>query len=63
MSHRMSLGDDGTLDTVIVCECGAEFRFNADDMEATPYDEFIDWALEDAATQHDADLDAANAAP
>jgi hypothetical protein len=57
-THRMHVGDDGTLDTVIVCQCGAEFRYNADELDATPYDEFLEWALEDAATQHDADLDA-----
>lgn len=42
--------DDGTLDTVIRCECGREHRFNydpsygdADDVDlGCGYDEFVD---------------------
>lgn len=31
MSDRIRLGDDGTLDTVVVCrECGKEARYNFD---------------------------------
>lgn len=57
----MQLGDDGTLDTVIVCsECGVELRYNWDggdegderDGEGA-YKAFVEWAKEDAADQHD----------
>lgn len=31
MSDRIRIGDDGTLDTVLVCrQCGAEARYNHD---------------------------------
>lgn len=31
MSERIQLGDDGTMDTVLVCnECGQEARYNYD---------------------------------
>ncbi len=56
-THRMSLGDDGTLDTVIVCQCGAEFRFNFDGDGDETYDDFIAWALDDAAVQHETEMD------
>ena len=61
------LGDDGTLDTVIVCrECGAELRYSYDpsmeewDYGHEPteiecqqaYDDFVDWAIEDAEDSH-----------
>lgn len=60
---RMRLGDDGTLDTLIVCsDCKAEFRYNYDPVhgreDATDdaddnYDSFVAWALEDAEGAHD----------
>ena len=54
------LGDDGTLDTVIVCDaCGAEMRFNYDPVggatsgqDADNYREFVRWAKNDAAETH-----------
>jgi hypothetical protein len=53
------LGDDGTLDTVIVCsECNRELRYNfvndgdSDEGEES-YDEFVSWAKADAADSHD----------
>lgn len=59
----MRLGDDGTLDTVIVCsDCGEEFRFNFDhdlDENATDeqyeaaYDEFVAQCKLDAADDHE----------
>ena len=63
----MLLGDDGTLDTVIVCsECGAEMRFNFDgehlDENATEqecsdaYDEFVAWAKEQATEDHECEV-------
>jgi len=54
------LGDDGTLDTVIVCRhCGEELRYNfandsvTDGDSEESYDSFVDWAKEDASEQHD----------
>ena len=52
------LGDDGTMDTVLVCDgCGEEMRYNfnhEDDCdEAGCYDQFVDWALEDAQENHE----------
>ncbi len=64
MATQMQLSDDGTLDTVISCaKCGAEFRYNFDgegepqeaDTESSAYDRFVEWALEDAAEEHDCD--------
>lgn len=59
----MQLGDDGTLDTVIVCsECGEELRYNFDGIDddgraemsdGDAYEAFVTWALEDAGEQHD----------
>jgi len=57
----MLLGDDGTLDTVIVCsECGAEMRYNFDGSDchtagdgARAYHEFVKWAKVDAAEDHE----------
>lgn len=51
------LTDDGTLDTVIVCECGREHRFNfepsfeteSEDEAAAEYDAFIDECIADVA--------------
>ncbi len=59
----MLLGDDGTLDTVIVCsECGAEMRYSHDgDFDGDSDDrtdeqrhaDFVAWAKEDSAEQHE----------
>jgi hypothetical protein len=61
----MRLGDDGTMDTVIVCsECGTELRYNFDgdnwdgihtaDLAAQEraYDEFVDESIKDAERRH-----------
>lgn len=52
----IELTDDGTLDTVLRCsDCGEEMRYTYDhglDSEET-YDEFIDWAIEDATYDHE----------
>jgi RNase P subunit RPR2 len=58
MSERIRLSDDGTLDTVLVCrECGAEARYNYDsdntNDDATDYDAFIEWAIEDFDSEHE----------
>lgn len=49
MSDRIRLGDDGTMDTVLVCrQCGAEARYNYDgpnDIEAAS----VDGAMEQLA--------------
>ena len=51
-----SLGDDGTLDTLIVCnDCNAELRYNFDgddDMPEYAYGEFVKWAKNDATETH-----------
>lgn len=59
------LGDDGTMDTVIVCgECGEEIRYNyassADDFDADDrrsdqqrYDDFVDECIADAEDSHE----------
>jgi len=58
------LSDDGTLDTVLVCtECRAHFRYNfashmegADEAEPAnddAYDQFVAWAIADAAEEHE----------
>ena len=61
----MQLTDDGTMDTVIRCsDCGEEFRFSyAEATETTtlegeveptePYDAFVEWAIEEAAEDHE----------
>ena len=53
----MTLRDDGTLDTVIACQCGAEHRYTYDPAEPSEADgdgdaylDFVDWCLADAAT-------------
>lgn len=62
-----SIGDDGTLDTVVVCDsCGEELRYNfsehhPDCVEEAPdairececYAEFREYVLEDAASEHE----------
>ncbi len=53
-SATMVLADDGTLDTVIQCTvCGQQQRFNVDDTET--YDAFVQWAIDTATYEHDAD--------
>ena len=53
---RIVLSDDGTMDTVLCCtECGEEMRYNFDpqpDSEET-YDDFVEWAIEDAESDHE----------
>ena len=61
----IELIDDGTLDTVLRCsECGEEMRYNFDPMDDTSdapdpdsgevdaYYAFVDWAMEDAESEH-----------
>ena len=66
----MLLGDDGTLDTVIVCsECGAEMRFNYEPADSwdgidtatlaeaeAGYDDFVVWCMEQAAEDHECEV-------
>ncbi len=57
----MRLTDDGTLDTVLICEeCELEVRYNfaSADENAYPegeqgYAEFVQWAINDADETHD----------
>ena len=60
-----TLGDDGTLDTVIYCDdCKSELRYTFDGKHAGDcnpiangdcdcYGRFIDWAMADAFDTHD----------
>ncbi len=59
----IELTDDGTLDTVLRCSnCGEEMRYTYDptqgesgDIADLPdtYDDFVDWAIGDAESEHD----------
>lgn len=51
----IDLRDDGTLDTVLVCRgCGTEARYNyGQDEGDRTLDEFVEWAREDFAADHD----------
>lgn len=56
---KLYLEDDGTLDTVLQCsECGEELRYNysAGEDDGT-YGDFVAWAKEDAAEQHENDVE------
>jgi transcription elongation factor Elf1 len=59
----IELTDDGTMDTVLRCsECGEEFRYNFDpgpDEEdgEDAYNAFVDWAIEDAESEHECPAD------
>jgi len=51
------LSDDGTLDTVVVCEaCGDEVRYtyqpDGDEDEVDGYLDFVEWCLKDADEDH-----------
>lgn len=56
----MTLSDDGTMDTVIMCSlCGEEFRYTylgspdtaTEDWDSA-YNDFVKWAIQDAAERH-----------
>jgi hypothetical protein len=59
----IQLTDDGTMDTVLKCsKCGEGMRYNFDGAEDTDageqeseeaYDEFVKWAISDAADAHE----------
>lgn len=72
----ITLTDDGTMDTVLRCsDCGEEFRYNYDggvehdgDNDDTRtdeqmYDDFVEWAIEDADSDHDCNVDKAGNYP
>lgn len=52
--------DDGTLDTVVLCE-GVEYRYTWGGMwdslpengEGMTYDDFVTWVMQDAVEQHE----------
>lgn len=49
-----SLVDDGTLDTVIVCDnCGKETRFTYDNNSRDEYGDFIEWCIEELKNDHE----------
>lgn len=53
-ARKFSLGDDGTMDTVIICDdCGEELRYNYSGETGETYDEFLEWAFEDAESEHE----------
>ena len=51
----IELTDDGTLDTVLRCsECGEDMRYTyMPDSDDDSYDAFVDWAIEDAESEHE----------
>ena len=59
MSSRFQLGDDGTLDTIIIdTETNKEHRFNYQNTEFPgSYEDFVEWCIN---TLHD-EIDAAEA--
>lgn len=65
----IELTNDGTMDTVLRCsECGQEMRYNYDPYDygddvlenekanQQAYDDFVDWAIEDATAEHECGL-------
>lgn len=49
------LSDDGTMDTVVVCdECGQEYRgtYDGDGDPETGYDDFVDYLINEVADEH-----------
>lgn len=58
----ITLIDDGTMDTVLRCsECGEEMRYNFQpdpdiDDDGDAYDDFVEWAIEDATADHECTL-------
>ena len=62
-----SLGDDGTLDTILTCdECGNSERYTFDGCEVQDhqehpvdcvcYPQFVTWAKDDAKAYHECDF-------
>jgi transcription elongation factor Elf1 len=56
-SNRIRLGDDGTMDTVLVCrDCGREFRFNFDvgplSDETPEYDAWVAGIIAETEAEH-----------
>lgn len=48
------LGDDGTMDTVLVCEeCGEEFRFSRDVSFCEDYDVFVNECITEVDNDHE----------
>ena len=48
------LSDDGTLDTVVTCDrCGQDERYTFQGDGDETYDEYVTYALEDAAIDHE----------
>ena len=55
---NFTLLDDGTMDTVIQCdECGVELRYTYSGDGLETYDAFIEWCFEDAASEHECEVD------
>jgi len=49
-----TLSDDGTMDTVVTCsECGQDERYTFQGDGDETYDEYVTYALEDAAIDHE----------
>lgn len=49
----MRLGDDGSLDTVLVCDkCGVEDRYTFAESGFDDYEAFLEWAYENSAEEH-----------
>lgn len=51
---QFTLIDDGTLDTVLVCNvCGHELRYAGNDNDAESREQWIDYCFVDAVETHD----------
>lgn len=52
---RFELTDDGTLDTVLLCnQCGEQLRYTFGGVdEDGPYEAFVEWCKEDAEEVHE----------
>ncbi len=65
MDHTalMTLSDDGTMDTVVLCDnCGQEYRYTylgspdtASEEWDSAYEDFVNWALSDAGKRHESE--------
>lgn len=60
LNWDMQLADDGTMDTVTQCShCGKQYRFTFGPDADESYEDFVEWALDDAASDHFDEIDQA----
>lgn len=52
--RTFTLVDDGTMDTVIMCDdCRAAYRYNFAEEAEEDYQSFVEWAMNDMDEQHE----------